>query len=49
MPEARFPVEVVGGVPMGVAPEEVDATNAAALSAALLAAASLRVDGGRLP
>jgi anti-sigma B factor antagonist len=39
MPEARFPVEVVGGVPVVVTPEEVDITNAAGLRAALLAAA----------
>jgi len=44
MPEARFPVEVVGGVPVVIAPEEIDITNAASLRAALLDAAS---DGHR--
>ena len=39
MPEARFPVEVARGVPVVVAPEEVDITNAAGLRAALLDAA----------
>src|ERR1700749_113440 len=28
MPEDRFPVEVVGGVPVLAAPEEIDITNA---------------------
>jgi len=40
MPEARFPVEVVGGVPVVLAPEEIDITNAAALRAALLRASA---------
>jgi anti-sigma B factor antagonist len=40
MPEARFPVEVVGGVPVMTAPEEIDITNAAGLRAALLEAAA---------
>ena len=39
MPEDRFPVEVVGGVPVVAAPEEIDITNAEALRAALLTAA----------
>jgi anti-anti-sigma factor len=39
MPEASFPVEVVGGVPVVTAPEEIDNTNAAGLRAALLEAA----------
>jgi anti-anti-sigma factor len=39
MPEASFPVEVVGGVPVVTAPEEIDITNAAGLRAALLEAA----------
>jgi anti-sigma B factor antagonist len=38
MPEVRLPVEVVRGVPVVVAPEEIDVTNAAALRAALLEA-----------
>jgi anti-sigma B factor antagonist len=39
MPEASFPVEVVSGVPVVTAPEEIDITNAAGLQAALLEAA----------
>lgn len=39
MPEASFPVEVAGGVPVVTAPEEIDVTNAAGLRAALLEAA----------
>jgi anti-sigma B factor antagonist len=41
MPDARFPVEMVRGVPVVVAPEEIDITNAAGLRAALLEAATL--------
>ena len=40
MPDDRFPVEVVGGVPVVAAPEEIDITNAGALRAALLNAAA---------
>jgi hypothetical protein len=40
MPEASFPVQVVGGVPVVTAPEEIDITNAAGLRAALLEAAA---------
>jgi anti-sigma B factor antagonist len=40
MPEASFPVEVVSGVPVVTAPEEIDMTNAAGLRAALLDAAA---------
>ena len=40
MPDARFPVEMVSGVPVVVTPEEVDITNAAGLEAALLEAAT---------
>lgn len=40
MDEARFPVEMVRDIPVVVAPEEVDITNAAGLRAALLDAAS---------
>jgi anti-sigma B factor antagonist len=40
MPEDRFPVEVVGGVPVLAAPEEIDITNAEALRSALLTAAA---------
>ena len=40
MPEDRFPVEVVGGVPVVAAPEEIDITNAEALRSALLTAAA---------
>jgi anti-sigma B factor antagonist len=42
--DARFPVEVVGGVPVVAAPEEIDITNAGALRCALLHAAA---DGHR--
>ena len=44
MPEDKFPVEVVGGVPVVAAPEEIDITNAEALRSALLTAA---VNGNR--
>jgi anti-anti-sigma factor len=40
MPEDRFPVEVVQGVPVVAAPEEIDITNAEALRSALLTAAA---------
>jgi anti-sigma B factor antagonist len=40
MHEARLPVEPVHGVPVVLAPEEIDITNAAVLRAALLAAAA---------
>lgn len=39
MPEISFPVEVVEGVPVVTAPEEIDLANAAGLQAALLEAA----------
>jgi anti-anti-sigma factor len=39
MPEARFPVERIGGVPVVRTPEEIDMTNAGYLRTALLAAA----------
>jgi anti-sigma B factor antagonist len=39
MPEAAFAVEIVGGVPVVTAPEEIDITNAPGLRAALLDAA----------
>jgi anti-sigma B factor antagonist len=39
MPEDKFPVEVVRGVPVVAAPEEIDITNAEALRSALLTAA----------
>jgi anti-sigma B factor antagonist len=38
--EASFPVEVVGGVPVVVTPEEIDITNADELRAALSEAAT---------
>ena len=44
MPEASFPVEMVSGVPVVTAPEEIDITNVAGLRAALLEAAA---DGSR--
>jgi anti-sigma B factor antagonist len=40
MPGGGFPVEVVGGVPVVAAPEEIDITNAEALRSALLNAAA---------
>jgi anti-anti-sigma factor len=40
MPEASFPVEVVSGVPVVTAPEEIDIGNAPWLRAALLEAAA---------
>jgi anti-sigma B factor antagonist len=40
MPDDRFPVEMVGGVPVVAAPEEIDITNAEALRSALLKAAA---------
>jgi anti-sigma B factor antagonist len=40
MPDARFTVEVVRGVPVVAAPEEIDITNAEALRAALSTAAA---------
>ena len=40
MPEDRFPVEVVRGVPVVAAPEEIDITNAEALRSALSTAAA---------
>ena len=36
MPDDRFPVAVVGGVPVVAAPEDIDITNAEALRSALL-------------
>jgi anti-anti-sigma factor len=39
MPDDSFPVEVIGGVPVLAAPEEIDITNAESLRAALLKAA----------
>jgi anti-sigma B factor antagonist len=40
MPDDRFPVELVEGVPVVAAPEEIDITNAEALRSALLKAAA---------
>src|SRR5215469_4284967 len=45
MPDARFPVEMTGEVPVVVTPEEVDITNAAGLREALGEAAG-RGPGG---
>jgi anti-sigma B factor antagonist len=36
VPDARFVVEMVGGVPVVAAPEEIDITNASGLQTALL-------------
>jgi anti-sigma B factor antagonist len=40
MPDPSFPVELVDGVPVVSAPEEIDITNAGGLRAVLLQAAS---------
>ena len=40
MPDDRFPVEMVQGVPVVTVPEEIDVTNAEGLRTALLQAAS---------
>jgi len=40
MQDGRFPVELVGGVPVVVAPEEIDITNVPELRSALLEAAT---------
>ena len=40
MPEDKFPVEVVQGVPVVAAPEEIDITNAGELRRALLESAA---------
>ena len=45
MREDSFPVELVGGVPVVTAPEEIDITNAGGLRAGLLEAALLEVAG----
>ena len=45
MPEIGFPVEVVEGVPVVRAPEEIDIANAGGLKAALLEAAGLEAAG----
>ena len=42
MQDSRFPVELIGGVPVVAAPEEIDITNAPDLRSALLAAAANR-------
>jgi anti-sigma B factor antagonist len=42
MPDVRFPVEMVRGVPVVTAPEEIDITNADGLRAVLLEAATHR-------
>ena len=42
MPGVGFPVEVIDGMPVVAAPEEIDAANAAGLRAALLDAAAHR-------
>ena len=40
MPDGSFPVEIVKGMPVVAAPEEIDITNAEALRSALLKAAA---------
>jgi anti-sigma B factor antagonist len=39
MPDARFPIEMVRGVPVVMAPEEIDLTNADGLRTAMLESA----------
>ncbi len=39
MPDVRFPVEMIKGVPVLTAPEEIDITNAGGLETALLESA----------
>ncbi len=46
MREVSFPVELVRGVPVVAAPEEIDITNVAGLRAALLKAAGPEGGGG---
>ena len=41
VPDLGFPVEVIGGVPVVAAPEDIDITNADGMRTALLEAASL--------
>jgi len=48
MPDGSFPVEVLGGVLVVAAPEEIDITNAEALRSALLAAAAAANGHGKL-
>ena len=48
MPDGSFPVEIVKGMPVVAAPEEIDITNAEALRAALLNAAANGHDGSWL-
>ena len=48
MPDASFPVEMVGGVPVVVTPGEIDITNADGLRAALLEAAAHGPGPGKL-
>jgi anti-sigma B factor antagonist len=40
MPDVRFPVDVVQGIPVVATPEEIDITNATELRTALLAASA---------
>jgi anti-sigma B factor antagonist len=40
MPDARFPVDVVQGIPVVATPEEIDITNATELRTALLEASA---------
>lgn len=40
MPEFRYPIEMINGVPVVIAPEEIDSTNADGLRAALLHSAA---------
>jgi anti-sigma B factor antagonist len=40
MPDVRFPVDVVQGIPVVVTPEEIDITNATELRTALLEASA---------
>ena len=40
MPDVRFPVDVIQGIPVVATPEEIDITNATELRTALLAASA---------
>ena len=45
MPDISFPVELIEGVPVVTAPEEIDIANAAALKAALMEVAQMEAAG----
>ena len=47
MQDGRFPLEMIDGVPVVAAPEEIDITNAPELRSALLEAAAAANGTGR--